>query len=299
MLQHHRRNSIRRRRRYSQAVRQQQRNRIEAKNLGDQAAANEQFQEQLESVRRLFSLLPDQAKFEASSENHAVLVNIGEELRRVFDDSERHWDALSEITAVLQKTVVNAQMSLQSAHLKQAATHAELTRQNESANAQVLAHAHLEEEIRKLDQIEQDLLTVHTDIRQLEAERLRLKGEYLLAQEAISELRESVAELLAEETGPNVQVTVVRNADNLEYQQILMDGLRGARVRNHDEYLAKLMTIRPEDPAQMVQQQDAGSFEQFMGFGRSGQSVFSRHLERVSIHSHWRLLILMIGYALS
>lgn len=252
---------------YSQAVRQQQRNQSEAKSLTDLAAAAQRLQEQLESVRGLFSSLPGQAKFEAGSENDAIFAAMGKELRRVVDASATHWKALNEASAAFQQAVADAQSSLKSAHAKQAATHADLARQNESANAQVLAHAQLEEEVRKLDQIEHELREVRTEIGQLEAERIRLKGDYLLAQEEISELREGVAALLAEETGPNVQVTVARNADNLGYQQILMDGLRGARVRNHDEILAKLMTIRPEDLAQMIQQQDTGGFEQYLGFG--------------------------------
>jgi ABC-type cobalamin/Fe3+-siderophores transport system ATPase subunit len=59
----------------------------------------------------------------------------------------------------------------------------------------------------------------------------------------------------------------MRNADDLAYQQMLEEGLKGARVRNHDEILTKLMQLRPEDLAQLIQTNDAASFEELTAFG--------------------------------
>src|SRR5256885_14468317 len=59
----------------------------------------------------------------------------------------------------------------------------------------------------------------------------------------------------------------MRNADHLAYQQMLVDGLRGARVRNHDEIITTLMKLRPEQLAQLIQANDFDSFEELTAFG--------------------------------
>src|SRR5262245_66331444 len=59
----------------------------------------------------------------------------------------------------------------------------------------------------------------------------------------------------------------MRNADYLAYQQILVDGLKGARVRNQNEIIATLMQLRPEQLAQLIQCNDLGSFEELTHFG--------------------------------
>ena len=59
----------------------------------------------------------------------------------------------------------------------------------------------------------------------------------------------------------------MRNADHMSYQQILVDGLKGARVRNQNEILATLMQLRPEQLAQLIQSNDLDSFEDLTHFG--------------------------------
>ena len=62
-------------------------------------------------------------------------------------------------------------------------------------------------------------------------------------------MREEVASELQREAGERVRIRIMRNADDLAYQQMLVDGLRGARVRNHEEIIATLMQLRPEQLA--------------------------------------------------
>ena len=49
---------------------------------------------------------------------------------------------------------------------------------------------------------------------------------------------------------------------------MLVDGLRGARVRNHEEIIATLMQLRPEQLAQLIQTDDVESLEELTAFGR-------------------------------
>jgi len=46
-----------------------------------------------------------------------------------------------------------------------------------------------------------------------------------------------------------------------------VEGLRGARVRNHEEIITTLMQLRPEQLAQLVQANDVDGFEELTSFG--------------------------------
>jgi len=48
---------------------------------------------------------------------------------------------------------------------------------------------------------------------------------------------------------------------------MLVDGLRGARVRNHEELITKLMELRPEQLAQLIQANDLDLFDELTAFG--------------------------------
>jgi ABC-type glutathione transport system ATPase component len=49
---------------------------------------------------------------------------------------------------------------------------------------------------------------------------------------------------------------------------MLTDGLKGARVRNHDEILDSLLQLRPEQLAQFVSSDDATGLDEACGFGQ-------------------------------
>ncbi len=70
-------------------------------------------------------------------------------------------------------------------------------------------------------------------------------------------MREEVASELQREAGERVRIRIMRNADHLAYQQMLVEGLKGARVRNHNEIITTLMQLRPEQLAQLIQANDA------------------------------------------
>jgi len=86
--------------------------------------------------------------------------------------------------------------------------------------------------------------------------RKSLKADHILMRDRISTMRDEVASELQHESGERVRIRVMRNADHLAYQQMLIDGLKGARVRNQNEILATLMQLRPEQLAQLIQSND-------------------------------------------
>jgi hypothetical protein len=98
-------------------------------------------------------------------------------------------------------------------------------------------------------------------------ERAALKGLYLLERERVSVARETIAARLESNAGGRVRVRINRNADNLSYRRFLLDGIKGARVRNHDEIIESLLQLRPESLAEIIYENALNEFEQQTSFG--------------------------------
>jgi hypothetical protein len=125
----------------------------------------------------------------------------------------------------------------------------------------------LEQGVVKLQETETERAEKRQDLATLLTDRRKLKAVFLLEREQISSLRDSVAAELQPELGKKVRIRVIRNADDLDYKNLLTEGLKGARVRNHDEILASLMQLRPEQLAQMIQFDDATALDEACSFG--------------------------------
>src|SRR5262249_8008420 len=91
--------------------------------------------------------------------------------------------------------------------------------------------------------------------------------DYILMRDQISTMRDQVASELQHEAGGRVRIRVMRNADYLAYQQMLVDNLKGARVRSQNEIIATLMQLRPEQLAQLIQCNDLDCFEELLHVG--------------------------------
>jgi ATPase subunit of ABC transporter with duplicated ATPase domains len=116
--------------------------------------------------------------------------------------------------------------------------------------------------------LEEQRLELNVELQTLLDRRKSLKATHILMRDQISTLREEVASELQREAGERIRIRIMRNADHLAYQQMLVDALRGARVRNHDEIITALMQLRPEQLAQLIQVNDCGSFEELTSFGK-------------------------------
>lgn len=174
--------------------------------------------------------------------------------------------AMSSI-ANAQYRLKEIEEELNRAHIIQGAEHAKLAEANLVASQAVKERADLEQKLDQLRELESERVTSRSELDRLLQERKSLKGNYLLERERVSAVRESVASELQREAGGKVRIRVIRNADNLHYQQLLTDGLRGARVRNQDDILATLLRLRPEELAQLIQDNDLDTFENLTSFG--------------------------------
>jgi hypothetical protein len=142
-----------------------------------------------------------------------------------------------------------------------------LQAENQAASQAVQERARLEQGVFRLNKLEKERTNAKAELaRHLEA-RKSLKGAYLLERDGISNLREEVAAELQKSAGSKVRIRVIRNADSLGYRQTLLQGLQGARVRNHDDILTSLMRLRPEELAQIIHDADADELDHHTDLG--------------------------------
>ena len=159
------------------------------------------------------------------------------------------------------------QSDLVALHTEQDGKYAELMEKNVVAGRVIQERTAAEEAVYRLDQITQQRADAKIELQKLEAERKTLRGNYLLERDRVSQLRERVAQKLQNEAGANVRIRVRRNADNTNYQQVLTDALRGARVRNQTEIVEKLMRLQPDQLAQLIAKNDLSEFEAQISLG--------------------------------
>jgi len=138
---------------------------------------------------------------------------------------------------------------------------------NQAAGEQARVRASLEQQVAKLEALEQQRIELHAELKTLFERRKSLKADHILMRDQVSVMRDEVASELQHEAGERVRIRVMRNADHMSYQEMLVDGLKGARVRNQNEILATLMQFRPEQLAQLIQSNDLDSFEELTHFG--------------------------------
>jgi DNA repair exonuclease SbcCD ATPase subunit len=181
---------------------------------------------------------------------------------------EKHLSAIQARIGEAQETLAQARKSVSQNHTGHAGDLAKLTALNQAASEQARMRASLEQQVAKLEALERQRMELNAESNALFERRKSLKTDHILMRDKVSTMRDEVASELQHEAGERVRIRVMRNADHLSYQQMLMEGLKGARVRNQNEILATLMQLRPEQLAQLLQSNDLDSFEELTHFGR-------------------------------
>jgi DNA repair exonuclease SbcCD ATPase subunit len=204
---------------------------------------------------------------EEQSTNAEALRKYDELLSRSFPPVEKHLSAIDAKIREAQDTLGQARQSLTGIHTTHSGELARLTALNQVASEQARVRASLEQQVARLESLEQQRAELNGELQSLLDRRKALKTEHILRRDQISTMRDEIASELQHEAGERVRIRVMRNADHLAYQQMLVDGLKGARVRNQNELLATLMQLRPEQLAQLIQTNDVDSFEELTHFG--------------------------------
>lgn len=248
--------------------RQQQLNQRETVKLDTADRDLKTLGQTLDQLRREAQLVFRARLGEERSDNADMLRQYDDLLAASLGAVEKHISAISDQIRKAQGTVAQARQSIVRAHTSHASELARLTAVNEAASEQARIRATLEQQVAKLQGLEEQRVEVNAELRTLLDRRKALKAAHILMRDQISTLRDEVAAELQREAGERVRIRIMRNADHLAYQQMLVDALRGARVRNHDEIITALMQLRPEQLAQLIQVNDCASFEELTSFGR-------------------------------
>jgi energy-coupling factor transporter ATP-binding protein EcfA2/uncharacterized protein (UPF0335 family) len=204
---------------------------------------------------------------EEQSANADTLRQYDDLLRASLAPVEKHLSAIDTKIRDAQGTLAQARQSITEIHTSHAGELARLTAVNQAASEQARVRASLEQQVAKLEGLEQQRAELNAELKTLFERRKSLKADHILMRDQISTMRDEVSCELQRESGERVRIRVMRNADYLAYQQMLLDGLKGARVRNQNEILTTLMQLRPEQLAQIIQSNDLDSFEELAHFG--------------------------------
>jgi energy-coupling factor transporter ATP-binding protein EcfA2 len=248
--------------------RQQQFNQREITKLDSADRDLKALAETIEQVRRNSQLVFKARLAEEQSANVDTLRRYDNVLAGSLGSVEKHVSAISDKIREAQGTVAQARQSIAQAHASHAGELAKLTELSQAASENARVRATLEQQVAKLQGLEEQRLELNAELKTLLEQRKSLKATYILTRDKIATLREEVASELQREAGERVRIRIMRNADHLAYQQMLVEGLRGARVRSHDEIITTLMQFRPEQLAQLIQTNDCESFEELASFGK-------------------------------
>jgi DNA repair ATPase RecN len=247
--------------------RQQQLNQREISKLDTADRNLETLAKTLDQLRRDAQLAFKPRLAEEQSANADTLRGYDDALAAFLKAVEKHISSIGTHIREAQDTVAQSRQSIGEAHARHANELAKLTALNQAASEHAQLRATLEQQVTKLQGLEEQRLDLDEELKTLLERRKSLKATHILMRDQISTIREEVASELQHEAGERVRIRIMRNADHLAYQQMLVDGLRGARVRNHEEIIARLMQLRPEQLAQLVQSNDLESFEELTSFG--------------------------------
>jgi len=247
--------------------RQQQLNQRETTKLDSAERDLKNLGQTMEQVRGVAQVAFKPHLAEDQSANAAALRKFEDQLEASLGKVEKHLSGIIEQIGGAQSVLAKARESIAAAHLNHASELAKLNALNEAASEQARQRAALEQQVAKLQHLEEQRLELTNELNVLYQQRKSLKTSHILMRDQISTLREEVASELQREAGDRVRIRILRNVDHLAYQQMLVEGLKGARVRNHEEILAKLMQLRPEQLAQLIQTNDAASFEELTALG--------------------------------
>lgn len=223
--------------------------------------------ETLERLRREAQNVFAARLTEEQSANAETLRQYDKLLAALLAPVEKHIGGIQGKIRDAQGTLAQARQGLTEIHTSHADDLARLTALNQAASEQARLRASLEQQVARLEALEHQRVEAQGELKTLFEQRKSLKTDHILMRDQVSTMRDEVASELQHEAGERVRIRVMRNADYMAYQQMLLEGLKGARVRNQNEILTALMQLRPEQLGQLIQSNDVDSFEELTHFG--------------------------------
>ena len=252
---------------HGRALKQQQRNAREKQRSGDFLQKLQSLKDDAEELKSRIDQVCATQIAEEDSPNWEIFHRWEPEVQKSLSSAVEHLThAATSIDAVVA-TAEQLRAELAEVHAIQTAEFTELQKVHQQADERSRMRLDLQQRVARLEETEAEQAGEKERLAQLLEGRRTLKARFLLEREQISALRDTVAGDLTREAGDKIRVRVLRNADDLAYRNLLMQGLKGAGVRNHDEILDSLLQLRPEQLAQLIQTDDHVGFDEACGFG--------------------------------
>jgi DNA repair exonuclease SbcCD ATPase subunit len=252
---------------FGKLSRQQQFNQREIAKLDAAERDVKNLAQSLENLRKEAQGVFTARLAEEQSANAVILRPFDEKLAALLGPVEKQIATMNTRIRDAQNTLSQARERLADIHANHAGELTKMTAVNQAASEQARLRASLEQQVARLEGLEQQRAELNAELKKLLEQRKALKTDHILMRDQISTMRDEVASELQHEAGERVRIRVMRNADHLAYQEMLVEGLKGARVRNQNEIIASLMQLRPEQLAQMIQTNDLESFDEMTHFG--------------------------------
>jgi DNA repair exonuclease SbcCD ATPase subunit len=206
--------------------------------------------------------------FPEASANEAIVSKVAPALASLRDALNSLLSTVDSTFAQALRELHSVRELLESAHSAQHASYLALNEANLEAVRVFELRAAVERQVATAAEMVTQRNAAIEELRKLNDERTSAKAGYLLMRDRVSSVREKVATDLGLVTSPRVRVRVIRNADVLEYRQQILDALRGSKLRNQDDILKSVSSIRPEDLASIVRDDDLQELEAQAGLGR-------------------------------
>jgi DNA repair exonuclease SbcCD ATPase subunit len=252
---------------FGRLSRQQQLNQREVAKLDSAERDLKTLAQTLDQLRREALSVFAARLVEDQSANAGTLRPYDDGLAALLGPVEKHIYAIQTRIHEAQTSLAEARERIAEFHTNHAGEMTKLAALNQAASEQARLRASLEQQVARLEALEQQRAELNSELRALLDRRKELKTDHVLTRDQISRMRDEVASELQHEAGERVRIRVMRNADHLAYQEMLVEGVKGARVRNQTEIINTLMQLRPEQLAQLIQANDLESFEELTHFG--------------------------------
>ena len=280
------------------ASRQQQMNTREVTNLANSRAALSALSTELSQVLSVRLGTFSTSVVVEGSANADLMAKADVELRGLVDRTVAALTAIQKDTSERDRVLAQITSNLQIQQGTQASLFTDLHQRNSATSEAARVRAAVEQEVAQVAEYERQRDETHIRLRELADARKRLKVKYLGERAKISEMRRDIANRLQRDLGNKVRMLVIANADLQAYQQILVNGLYGARVRNHEDILDALLRIAPDQLGQIIRDNDVDEFERLCSFGAERaakilgafrENVDAYELELVAIEDQIRI----------
>ena len=199
------------------------------------------------------------------SRNQALVSQLIKVHADLIADLEARIKEMTMILAGADREMRSLQALLLTQHTMQAGVYAKLREVNEAVGRSAKERAELEQGVATAAALRESLVLLDSQLKLLVQERAKIRANFLGCGEKLSAHRASIATALQKETGARVRIKLRRSADLSEYVQKLNDGLKGAGVSRHESIVDSILTLRPDELAQLISTRNYSAFESSTG----------------------------------